>query len=119
MSYFNDEFMYDDEDIFTEIKPTVESEAEKVLKRISDEQLTWKKTRSTNRDSQVQQLLDEKKLSDLETALLKKSIQVLELEKEALAKKLENAENKLKKQVIISDAEEEAMLQELDNYLNG
>ena len=121
MSFFNDDFLFDDEDRYSGKPITIHSEAERVLKRISDEQYTWRKTRSSDRDSEVQKLVEAKKISDLEIASLNKSIVVLKREKSELTEKLKKSEKNPENQVLFSDAdaEVEAVLQELEVYLNG
>ena len=130
--YFNDGFFYDEsEDIFTEkeIDP-IKEEAEKVLKRIENEKKAWLLNRRRETTTELDNLYSEQKTSKLEIKLLKKTIIVLEIEKNNLAKQLSDTENELLKNKIKKavntgnlweslDEEDKEMLKEFENELNG
>ena len=130
--YFNDGFFYDEsEDIFTEkeIDP-IKEEAEKVLKRIENEKKAWLLNRRRETTTELDNLYSEQKTSKLEIKLLKKTIIVLEIEKNNLAKQLSDTENELLKNKNEKaentgnlweslDEEDKEMLKEFENELNG
>ena len=130
--YFNDGFFYDEsEDIFTktEVDP-IKEEAEKVLKRIENEKKAWLLNRRRETTTELDNLYSEQKTSKLEIKLLKKTIIVLEIEKNNLAKQLSDTKNELLKNQSEKaentcniweslDEEDKEMLLEFKNELNG
>ena len=130
--YFNDGFFYDEsEDIFTEreVDP-IKEEAEKVLKRIENEKKAWLLNRRRETTTELDNLYSEQKTSKLEIKLLKKTIIVLEIEKNNLAKQLSDTKNELLKNQSEKaentgniweslDEEDKEMLHEFKDELNG
>ena len=125
-------YFYDEsEDIFTEkeVDP-IKEEAEKVLKRIENEKKAWLLNRRRETTTELDNLYSEQKTSKLEIKLLKKTIIVLEMEKNNLAKQLSDAKNELlknqseKAENTINiweslDEEDKEMLHEFKDELNG